>query len=107
MVEYTSSSDIDLSKGVYIIEFYANWCGTCRQVTKSMEALEPKYPYIFLRVNTETQKPFTMENHVQGVPIILVYKDGVERNRSAGSKTISELKYYLDSLVFLHESYER
>jgi len=98
MIEYTSTANIDFSKGIIILEFYARWCGTCRQVTKSIQFLEETYPYSFVRVNTETEKAFTNLYHVQGIPVIVILKDGMEMDRIVGSKTISELKLDLDSL---------
>jgi len=100
MIEYDEHNLLDLSKGSFVIEFYARWCGTCRQVTKSFLAIEEDYPSLtFIRVDTEKEKVFTKKSKVKGIPYIVYLKDGKEVSRIGGSLTIQEMKTYLEAVL--------
>lgn len=99
MLEYNRDLVIDFSDGVYILEFYARWCGTCRQVTKSCIALEPFTEAVFVRIDVESEKDFTKMYHVKGIPHIVVLKDGVEIARKSGSLTVKEFEAFLKTVM--------
>ncbi|MDD3122277.1 MAG: thioredoxin family protein [Candidatus Izemoplasmatales bacterium] len=99
MIEYNENIDPLLNKGIVILEFYAKWCGTCRQVSKSIAAIESKLPYTFVRIDSDRDKLVLKKYHVQGIPVVLVLKDGVEVDRTSGSLTVFELELYLNSVL--------
>jgi thioredoxin 1 len=99
MIEYNENIEPLLQKGIVILEFYARWCGTCRQVSKSIVAIESRLPYTFVRIDSDRDKQVLKRYHVQGLPVVLVLKDGVELNRTSGSLTQVELETYLNSVI--------
>ncbi len=95
MIEYSTELGLDFMKGTYVLEFYARWCGTCRQVTKSFLALEPSTEANFIRIDVEKEKQCTKKYHVKGIPYIIIIKDGVEIARKGGSLTVTEFESFL------------
>jgi len=95
MIEYSSDLSFDFSRGTVILEFYARWCGTCRQVTKSFIALEDQVEASFIRIDVEKEKEITKNYHVKGIPYIIVLRDGKEIARQGGSLTVKEFEGFL------------
>lgn len=99
MIDFEKGMEKQLQKGRCVVEFFARWCGTCRQVSKSMALVEASFDASFFRVDIEKHKDYTESHGVIGVPVVVVYQDGKEMSRMPGSLLASELKAYLESVL--------
>lgn len=99
MIDFEKGMEKQLQSGLCIVEYFARWCGTCRQVSKSMALVEASYQASFFRVDIEKNRQFSEQHNVIGVPVVVVYQDGIELSRMPGSLLASELKAYLDSVL--------
>lgn len=62
-----------------IVDFYADWCGPCRQVSPILKQLAAEYKdqIIVYKVNVDNEKELAMAFGIQSIPTILfVPKDG-------------------------------
>ncbi len=87
--------DIPLENGVFVIEFYARWCGTCRSITRIVTELEEEMGFKGVLVDVEQLPLVARSFRVKGVPIIVVTEDGVELLRIGGSMTKEEVRNWL------------
>lgn len=99
MVNIKADQTIDLSHGTFVLEFFARWCGTCRQVSKSFEALEPQYNAQFIKIDTEHEKEITTKYQVTAIPTVIIIRDGIEIIRKSESMNVEEFKDFLDSVL--------
>ena len=55
-----------------IVDFYAEWCGPCKQISPILEELSKEYPGIDIyKVDTEAQPELSSMFGVQSIPSIL------------------------------------
>jgi len=56
-----------------VIDFYADWCGPCRQVAPIMKELAGEYKgkVIFYKINVDNEKELAATFGVQSIPMIL------------------------------------
>lgn len=62
-----------------IVDFYADWCGPCRQVSPILKELAAKYKdeIIVYKVNVDNEKELAMAFGIQSIPTFLfVPKNG-------------------------------
>ena len=62
-----------------VVDFYADWCGPCKQVAPVLEALSAEYEgkIDIYKVNTEEQQELAQVFGVQSIPSLLfVPQDG-------------------------------
>lgn len=64
-----------------LIDFYATWCGPCKQQSPIIDRLEAKYPQVeFRRIDVDRNEQLARSADVSAIPtIMLVTPDGVAR----------------------------
>eukprot|EP00051_Salpingoeca_urceolata_P006482 m.85577 g.85577 ORF g.85577 m.85577 type:complete len:109 (+) comp14849_c0_seq5:2074-2400(+) len=67
-----------------IVDFYADWCGPCKQLAPKLEELSTKTPNaIFLKVNVDDSEEIAAQEKVSAMPTIKFFKGGKELSDSA------------------------
>jgi len=70
---------------IVIIDFWAEWCGPCRQFAPIFEKIAEENPDItFAKVNTEEQQAIANEYNVHSIPTLMVSRDGIILLNQAG-----------------------
>ena len=70
--------DETVKDGIVLIDFWAEWCGPCRQFGPVFERVSEANPdATFAKVDTEDQPELAGRYGVTSIPTLVVYRDGI------------------------------
>lgn len=73
------------SEKTVLIDFYADWCGPCKMLSRVVEQFANENENIkVVKINVDDEQDIAIEYGVMSIPTLVVIKNGQEVNRSVG-----------------------
>ena len=70
-----------------LADFYADWCGPCRMLRPSLDAIaEERTDVKVVAINIDDEPELADEFDISSIPCVILFKNGAEAERSIGLK---------------------
>ena len=93
---------VDASKSVpVVVDFWAPWCGPCKQLTPVIEKIIRGYggKVRLVKINVDENQAIAAQLRVQSLPTVLAFRDGQPIDGFIGVQPESAIKAFVDRLV--------
>jgi putative thioredoxin len=93
---------IERSKEVpVVVDFWAEWCGPCRQLSPALEAAESKRDgeVVLAKVDTDANQALAQRYGIQGIPAVKAFRDGEIIDEFVGAVPPAQVEAFFDGLA--------
>ena len=84
-----------------LVDFWAEWCGPCKMLTPTIEALAEEYKDTssIVKINVDDSPAIATKYGIRSIPSILLFKSGDVVEQRVGAVSKDELAGMLDKII--------
>ncbi len=97
----TFDAEVKQSDVPVVVDFWAEWCGPCKQIGPALEELSEQYSgkIKIAKVNVDDNPNIPAQLGIRGIPALFMFKDGQVVSNKVGAAPKSALQSWIDSAL--------
>ncbi len=101
VTDATFDAEVRESDIPVVVDFWAEWCGPCKQIGPALEELSAEYEgkIKIAKVNVDENPSTAASMGIRGIPALFLFKDGQVVSNKVGAAPKSALQSWIDSAV--------
>lgn len=84
-----------------LVDFWAEWCGPCRMIAPTVEAIAEEYKdkASVYKMNVDENMNVPQQFGIRGIPTLILFKGGQEQERIVGAVTREAIARVIEKYV--------
>ena len=97
----TFDQEVKNSDVPVVVDFWAEWCGPCKQIGPSLEELSSEMDgkVKIVKVNVDENPNSPAQMGVRGIPALFIFKDGQVVSNRAGAAPKAALQSWIEESI--------
>ncbi len=98
VTDETFSAEVEQSEIPVVVDFWAEWCGPCKQIGPALEELSDEYSgrVKIVKVNVDDSPDSPARLGVRGIPALFMFRDGQVVSNKTGAAPKTALQRWID-----------
>jgi thioredoxin 1 len=94
-------ADVLKAEGPVVVDFWAEWCGPCKQIAPALEdiakALGPKVKIV--KLNVDENPGVASQYGIRGIPTLMMFKGGQVASTKVGAAPKGALQSWIEQSI--------
>ena len=93
--------DASIAEGKVIVDFWATWCGPCKMLAPTIDAIATEYKdrVVVGKVDVDENEALARRFGIMSIPTLFLFKDGEVVEKLVGYRLKTELEQLLNKYL--------
>lgn len=93
--------EIESGEGLYMVDFWAEWCGPCKMIGPILEELDNEISdkIKIVKVDVDNNNQTAMKFAIRSIPTLIIVKDGAVISQHIGAASKAQLEEFINQNI--------
>ena len=87
------------SNPIVLVDFWADWCGPCKQLNPILEDIDAENDIIVAKVNVDEQSSLSNKYGISSIPTMIIFENGLPAHNIIGAMPKHRLEKELEGWI--------